>query len=203
MKNFREESPTRVSEQRPMLAIGRGRVIALAIAVGSIFPILLMSQLGNVVVARWAAQHRAADGSNLWTWAAFAGSPILWITLAALGFGLAATWNWSNTSRWMGMIAIGVMWAGLADIAVAGEAKGTATAAAVACILTLWQSKQWPIWGALAMIATMGRVVVSGCSASSAILGVMLGVLGVLIAEYAWFTVSPETQPQRDTAWDS
>lgn len=171
--------------------------MALGIAVGSVLPIAAMHRYGDPSVARWAAAHRAADQDAFWPWAAFLGGPLFWTAASVVGFGIAAAFNWSNTARWMGMLALAVMWAGIADIAVAGEALGTATVGAVACVLTLWQSRGWPLWAGLGLIAATGRMIASGGSASASIVGLLLGIMGALVVEFCWYAAAPTTPPRR------
>ena len=136
---------------RPILGVGRGRMIVIACALGIVFPVAIMRSHGDALVERWSAAQRAVDGNTFWAWAAFFGSPFFWFTASVVSFGVAAAFNWSNTARWTGMLALGVMWSGLADIAVAGEALGTATVGAAACVMTLWQPRLWPFCAALAL----------------------------------------------------
>ena len=187
----------RTARERPILGTGRGRVVAVGIAVGSVLPIAAMHRYGDPSVARWAAAHRAADQEAFWPWAAFLGGPLFWTAASVVGFGIAAAFNWSNTARWMGMLALAVMWAGIADSAVAGEALGTATVGAVACVLTLWQSRGWPLWAGLGLIAATGRMIASGGSASASIVGLLLGILGALVVEFCWHAAAPATPPRR------
>ena len=188
---------TRTARERPILGTGRGRVVAIGIAAGSVLPVAAMHRYGDPEVARWAAAHRAADPDAFWPWAAFVGGPLFWSAVSVVGFGIAAAFNWSNTARWMGMLALAVMWSGIADIAVAGEALGTATVGAVACVLTLWQSRGWPLSAGLGLIAATGRMIASGGSASASIVGLLLGILGALVVEYCWHAAAPATPPRR------
>ena len=192
----------RPARGRPILGVGRGRIIALAVTLGAVFPIALIHRHGDAAVARWSAAQRAAEGSVFWHWAAVLGSPLTWLAMAVVGFGVAAGMNWSNTARWMGVLAFGVVIAGLGDIAVAGETLGSATVGAVACTLTLWQSRGWPIWAGLGIVAAIGRMIASGASASSALTGVLLGVLGVLVVEFCWHAVAPQAPPRRGAPLD-
>jgi len=182
---------------RPILGVGRGRMIVIACALGAVFPIAIMRSHGDALVERWSTAQRAVDGNTFWAWAAFFGSPFFWFTASVIGFGTAAAFNWSNTARWTGMLALGVMWSGLADIAVAGEALGTATVGAAACVVTLWQPRLWPFCAALAIVTATGRMIASGSSASAAGIGLLLGVAGVLIIEFGWYAAAPQTPPIR------
>lgn len=187
----------RESARRPILGMGRGRVAVLAVAVGAIIPVTVLATLGNPVVERWAATHRGSPDRSLWWWAAFLGGPLAWIVTAIVGYGIASGMNWPNTARWTGMLALAVLWAGLADIAVGGEAVGTATVGAVGCTLCLWQPRAWPIWAALGLLAAAGRMIDSGASASSAVVGLLLGALGGVVIEYAWHAASGGYAPVR------
>ena len=193
----------RAPRAKPILGSGRGRIVALATVVGSVFPIAIIHRHGDAVVARWATVERTAEANWFWPWAAFLASPLLWMVAAVVGFGIAAGMNWANTARWMGMLALGVMFAGLADIAVGGEARGCATVGAAACVLTLWQSRGWPLWAGLGTIAAIGRMIASGATASHALTGVVLGILGVLVVEFCWYAVAPATPPRRGAAIES
>lgn len=197
MNDIAEQEEDRSLRVRPILGVGRGRTIVIACALGSVFPIALMRSHGDALVARWSAAQRAIDDNTFWAWAAFFGSPFFWFTASVIGFGVAAAFNWSNTARWTGMLVLGVMWSGLADIAVAGEALGTATVGAAACVLTLWQPRLWPFCAALALVTATGRMIASGSSVSSAVVGLLLGVGGVLIIEYGWYAALPRTPPIR------
>jgi hypothetical protein len=182
---------------RPILGVGRGRMIVIACALGIVFPVAIMRSHGDALVERWSATQRAVDGNTFWAWAAFFGSPFFWFTASVIAFGVAAAFNWSNTARWTGMMALGVMWSGLADIAVAGEALGTATVGAAACVVTLWQPRLWPFCAALALVTATGRMIASGSSVSAAVVGLFLGVMGVLIIEFGWYSAAPRTPPIR------
>lgn len=182
---------------RPVLGAGRGRIIAFAIAAGAVLPVAILRRHADAPVARWADLQRSAEGARFWEWAGVIGAPAFWLSASVIGFGVAAGLNWNNTARWMGVLALGVLWAGLANIAVAGEARGTATTGVVACMLVLWQPRGWPIWSGLAAILAIARMIATGAPASATIVSVLLGVLGVLVVEFAWYTVAPDAPPRR------
>ncbi|MFO0962931.1 MAG: hypothetical protein U0625_08500 [Phycisphaerales bacterium] len=185
---------------RAILGTGRGRVIALAVVLGAAIPIGILRWRGDALVARWTQAQAGDEGAFLWRWASFLGSPLFWFFTAVLGFGLAAAFNWPNTARWMGMLALAVMWAGLADIAVGGNTAGAATVGAIACVLTLWQPRAWPIWTGLAFVTAVGRMVTTGVSTSHVAASVLLGTAGVLLIEYGWHHCTPEAPPKRGAA---
>ena len=185
------------SDDRAILASGRGRVVALAIAVGAVLPVAILRHRGDALLAGWAASQRAGDAQGFWRWIGIAGSPGAWLVAAVVGFGTAAAFNWPNTARWMGLLALAVLWAGLADIAVAGQSSGMATIGAATCTLILWQGRAWPLWLGLGMLIAIGRIVADGGTGSGLLLGSVLGTLGVLAIEYAWHHASPDAPPLR------
>ncbi len=191
------QDPAQRFASRAILGTGRGRIIALAVVVGSVLPVAVLRLRGDALVARWTATQHDADSALIWRWASFLGSPGFWFFGAVLGFGVAAAFNWGNTARWMGMLALAVMWAGLADIAIAGNTAGTATVGAVACVLMLWQPRAWPIWAGLALVMAVGRMVTNGPTTSRTAIGVLLGTFGVLLIEYGWHHASPDAPPKR------
>ena len=186
-----------IRRDRPILGVGRGRIVVLAVAAGAVFPIALLRTHGDRLIEAWCATHRAPTELPAWRWASSLGSPILWLVTAVVGFGIASGMNWVNTSRWMGMLAFGVLWAALADIAVGGEVRGAATLGAVACTLGLWSSRGWPIWAAVALLSATGRLVTRDIDASSTLVGMLLGALGPVVIEFGWHAAAPDSPPLR------
>ena len=185
------------ADGRAILAAGRGRVIAFAIVLGCILPIAILRHRGDAVLASWADAQRAGGGVQLWQWLALLATPGTWMVAAIVGFGIAAAFNWPNTARWMGMLLLAVLWAGLADIAVGGQTSGMATVGAVACLLTLWQPRGWPLWTGLGTAVAIARIVTGGGTGSGLLLGSVLGMLGVLVIEYGWHHATPDAPPAR------
>lgn len=185
------------ADDRPILGVGRGRMVALAVAVGSILPVAVIHRWGDGPIANWAAVQRTSEGARFWEWAALAGGPAFWLTAAVVGFGVAAGLNWSNTARWTGVLALGIVLAALANIAVLGEARGAATAGTVACVLALWQPRAWPAWAAAAGLLAVARLIATGAPASGIVVSALVGTLGVLLVEFAWHTVAPDAPPRR------
>jgi hypothetical protein len=186
-----------IRRDRPILGVGRGRVVVLAVAVGSVLPIALLRARGDALVEAWCAAQRSPAELAAWRWASFAGSPVLWLVTSVVGFGIASGMNWINASRWMGMLAFGVLWAALADIAVGGEIRGAATLGAVACTLGLWSPRTWPIWAAVALLSATGRLVTKDLEASAALVGMLLGALGPVVIEFGWHAAVPDAPPLR------
>lgn len=181
---------------RAILADGTGRAAVAGVAVGSALPLAILVRFGDAPIAAWAAAHR--DGQDAtWRWLAMLGSPLTWTVLCVLGFGLAAGMVWPNTARWLVLMALCVVWAGLVNIAVGGAAAGAATAGAMAAAIGLWQPRAWPFAMAAAVLAAAGRTVVLGLPASTMLLTGLLGALGALVFEYGWHVVSPEAPPRR------
>jgi hypothetical protein len=56
----------RAARERPILGTGRGRVVALGIAVGSVLPIAAMHRYGDSSVARWSAAHASRRRRRAW-----------------------------------------------------------------------------------------------------------------------------------------
>jgi hypothetical protein len=186
-----------IRRDRPILGVGRGRIVVLAVAVGAVLPVAVLRARGDALVEAWCAAQRTPTELAAWRWASFAGSPVLWLVTSVVGFGIAGGMNWTNTARWMGMLAFGVLWAALADIAVGGEIRGAATLGAVACTLGMWSPRSWPIWAAAALLAAMGRLVTKDLEASSALVGALLGALGPVVIEFGWHAAAPESPPLR------
>jgi hypothetical protein len=182
---------------RPILGMGGGRAAVFAGAVGALLPFAILATLGDPLVERWVAAHRASADGTLWGWIAMLGAPLTWLLAAIVGYGVASGMNWPNTARWSGMLAFAVLWAGLANIAIRGEAAGTATVGAVACTLCLWQPRAWPLWAALGFLAATGRMVTVGVPASLALLGLLFGAFGGVVIEYAWHAASGSSVPRR------
>ena len=180
-----------------MLGTGRGRMAVFAVAIGAILPIAIMADVADAPLAEWAAATRASS-SDAWRWAASLGSPVAWASLAIFGFGITAAANWPNTARWMGAIGLAVLWSGLVDLAFGGSTAGASTAGAVAATLILWQPRLWPAWAALAVAASVGRLVAAGAAGSDMAIGLLAGALGAPVAEYGWFTVAPESPLRRE-----
>lgn len=197
MSTARSDDLLGIRRDRPILGVGRGRIVVIAVAVGAIFPVALLRTHGDALVAQWGAAQRSPTELTAWRWMSFAGSPVLWLVTAVVGFGIAGGMNWVNTARWMGMLAFGVLWAALADIAVAGEIRGAATIGAVACTLGLWSPRSWPIWAAVALLAATGRLIVRDLDASSVLVGVLLGALGPVVIEFGWHAAVPDSPPLR------
>jgi hypothetical protein len=193
---------TGIRQDRPILGAGRGRIAVLAVAVGAVLPIALLHRFADSAVADWTRRHPDAP-LQAWHWAAFAGRPLAWFAAAVVGFGVASGMNWPNTARWMGMLALSVLWAGLADIAVTGEAAGAATAGAACCTLGLWGARTAPIWGALAALACVGQVLTQGAAPSATLAGALLGALGPVLLEYCWHAAAPDAVPVRGADWRS
>lgn len=185
------------ADERPILGTGRGRIIALAVAVGAALPVAAIHRWGDDPASRWAALQRTSDGARFWEWAAVAGSPGFWLAAAVVGFGVAAGMNWGNTARWTGVLLLGIVLAALANIAVIGEARGAATCGAVACVLTLSQPRGWPFWAAAGGVLATARLIATGAPASEILVSALLGTLGVLVVEYGWHTVAPDAPPRR------
>lgn len=189
--------------ERPILGMGAGRMVAFATAIASIMPLVVLHRYADARIARWAAVTPGSAEHGFWTSVALAGQPLTWFVVAIVGFGAAAAFNWANTARWMGMLALAVMWAGLANIAVVGHAKGAATAAAVATVLSLWAPRAWPAWVGLAFLVAVAQMIVRGTSGTSTAMAGMLGALGVLLVEYGWHHVAPEAPPRRNARFRS
>ena len=183
--------------RRPILGMGGGRAAVLAVAVGSLIPVGVLASRGDPLVARWAEVHRASADASLWRALSVIGGPLAWLLVAIVGYGTASGMNWPNTARWSGMLAFAVLWAGLADIAVGGEAAGTATIGAVTCTLCLWQPRGWPLWAALGLATAAGRTITTGVPASQAAIGILLGGAGGVVIEYAWHAASGGSAPLR------
>lgn len=186
---------------RPVLGSGRGRMVVLAVSIGAVFPVLLLRHRGDMLVTRWLESGGGAGGA--WHAAASLGSPLVWLVASVVGFGIAGGMDWPNTARWMGMLALGVLWAGLADIAVEGATAGSATAGMVAATLSLWGPRAAPIWCTAATGVLAAQVLSGAATASAAIVGALLGALGPLAVEYCWHTVSPGSAPVRGSDWTS
>jgi hypothetical protein len=182
--------------ERAILEAGIGRVAVLGVAAGAVLPYAILVRFGDQRVAGWADAHRVA-GDRTWEWLAFLGSPVAWSIACILGFGVAAGLVWQNTARWIGLMAICVVWAGLVNIAVGGAAAGAATAGAMACAIGLWQPRAWPFAAALAVLVATGRMVTLGLPASHMLATGVLGALGPLVVEFAWHTVDPAGPPRR------
>lgn len=197
MSTARGDDLLGIRRDRPILGVGRGRIVVIAVAVGAIFPVALLRSHGDALVGQWCAAQRSPAELAAWRWTSFAGSPLLWLVTSVVGFGIASGMNWVNTSRWMGMLAFAVLWAALADIAVAGEIRGAATIGAVACTLGLWSPRSWPIWAAVALLAATGRLVVRDLDASSVLVGMLLGALGPVVIEFGWHAAVPDAPPLR------
>ncbi len=183
---------------RPVLAGGRGRLAVLAVAVGSILPIAILRDAADPHLASWAARMRT-ESATAWEWLAWLGSPLAVLLAAVAGFGIAASRNWPNTARWMGVLALCVPWAALVDIAVGGTARGASTVGAVVMALVLWQPRAWPILAALGTLGAAARMVNLGVPASAAATEALLGALGPLVIEFGWQTAAPD-QPLRRAA---
>jgi hypothetical protein len=181
---------------RAILADGTGRVAVLGVAAGSLLPLAILVRFGNAPVAQWAAAHRESQDAT-WHWLALLGSPLVWSIACVLAFGLAAGMVWQNTARWVVLMALCVVWAGLVNIAVGGAAAGAATAGAMAAAVGLWQPRAWPFAAAAAVLAATGRTVLLGMPASTMLLTGLLGALGALVIEFAWHTVAPDAPPRR------
>lgn len=199
MSAGRSDPPLGIRRDRPVLGVGRGRIIVLAVAVGSALPIALLRSRGDAMIEAWCATQRSPSDLGAWWWASFLGSPVLWLPASVVGFGIASGMNWINTSRWMGMLAFGVLWAALADIAVGGQIRGAATLGAVACTLVLWSPRSWPIVAGFLGLSTVGRLVVRDLDASSALVGILLGALGPVVIEFGWHAAVPDAPPLRGT----
>jgi hypothetical protein len=176
-------------------------MVVLAVFVGALFPVLLLRHRGDAMVTRWLQAGGGAEGP--WDSFAFLGSPLVWLAASVVGFGVAGGMDWPNTARWMGMLAFGVLWAGLADIAVEGATAGSATAGMVAATLSLWGPRAAPIWGAVATGVLLAQVLSGHALASAAIVEALLGALGPLAIEFCWHTVSPGSAPVRGSDWRS
>lgn len=197
MSPGRSDDSLGIRRDRPILGVGRGRIVVIAVAVGAIFPVALLRSHGDALIAGWCSAQRSPAELAAWRWSSFAGSPVLWLVTSVIGFGIAGGMNWSNTARWMGMLAFGVLWAALADIAVAGEIRGAATVGAVACTFGLWSPRGWPIWAAVALLAATGRLIVRDLDASSVLVGTLLGALGPVVIEFGWHAAAPDSPPLR------
>ena len=191
-----------IRQDRPILGTGRGRIVVFAVAVGAVLPTLLLHRFADAAVADWVSRH-AGTTLDAWRWAAIAGRPLAWFTAAVVGFGFASGMNLPNMARWMGMLALAVLWAGLADIAVTGEAAGAATAGAACCTMGLWSTRTSPIWGAVALLACIGQVLTEGASPSGAFAGALLGALGPVLLEFCWHAAVPDAVPVRGADWRS
>ena len=187
-------------QDRPILGSGRGRVVILAVALGAALPVAVLHRFVDGSLAGWVA-GQPAGSLVAWRWAALAGRPLAWFIAAVVGFGIASGMNWPNTARWMGMLALAVLWAGLADIAVTGEASGAATAGAACCTLGMWGTRTSPIWGALAVLVCVGQVLTEGAAPSTALAGALLGALGPVLLEYGWHAAVPDAVPVRGADW--
>jgi hypothetical protein len=189
-----------IRQDRPILGSGRGRIVVLAVAVGAVLPIALLNRFADVATAHWLDRHPGTV-LDAWRWAAFAGRPLAWFAAAIIGFGIASGMNWPNAARWMGMLVLAVLWAGLADIAVTGEATGAATVGAACCTLGLWSSRSSPIWAGLALLACVGQVLAEGAKPSAALAGALLGALGPVVLEFCWHAAVPDAVPLRGVDW--
>lgn len=189
-----------IRQDRPILGAGRGRIVVFAVAAGAVLPVLALRRFGDAAAAEWVARH-GGSALEAWRWAALAGRPLLWVIAAVVGFGVASGMNWPNTARWTGMVLLAVLWAGLANIAVSGEASGAATIGATACALALWAPRAWPIWGALALLAAGGQVLTAGARPSTTLLGALLGALGPVLLEFCWHAAVPDAYPVRGADW--
>jgi hypothetical protein len=181
--------------------MGLGRTVALAIGLGAILPIVVLHRYADVRIARWAMVAPGSGDHAFWRTLAPLGQPLTWFVAAVVGFGVAAAFNWSNTARWTGMLALAVLWAGLANVAVGGQPTGAATAGAVAATLGLWAPRGWLAWLALAVLVVVAQIVTRGLSGTQGAVGLLLGALGVLLIEYAWHHAAPETPPLRGRGW--
>lgn len=192
-----------IRQDRPILGTGRGRIVVLAVAVGAVMPVVILHRFADGATERWVAAHGPGHSLDAWRWAALAGRPLAWLAAAVVGFGIASGMNWPIAARWMGMLALSVLWAGLADIAVTGEAAGAATAGAACCTMGLWSSRSSPLWGALAVLACVGQVLTDGTAPSAALAGALLGALGPVLLEYCWHAAVPDGAPVRGADWKS
>ena len=199
----KREIPAAFRRDRPILGTGRGRMVVLAVAMGSLLPVLLLRHRGDPLVGAHVRAGLAAGETVPWQALAWCGSPLAWLAASVVGFGAASGMNWPNTARWMGMLALGVLWAGLADIAAAGTAAGSATAGMAATTLSLWASRAWPLWAGGAILVLAAQVATGASAASAALVGAVLGALGPLVIEYCWHTVSPGSVPVRGADWRS
>lgn len=180
--------------------MGVGRMIALATVLASILPLIVLHRYADARIAKWAAVAPGSREHALWKAIAVAGQPLTWFAIAVLGFGVAAAANWANTARWMGMLGFAVMWAGLADVAVIGNPAGAATAGAIATVLALWAPRMWPMWVGLAFLVAVGELIVRGTTGTQTGASALLGALGVLLIEYGWHHVAPDSPPRRGAA---
>jgi hypothetical protein len=174
-------------------------MVAVASVLASILPLLLLHRYGDSTLANWADAQLGSEPA-FWRMVAMVGQPLTWFVVAIMGFGAAAAFNWPNTARWMGMLLLAVLWAGLADIAVAGHTSGAATPGAVATVLSLWTVRWWPAWVGLALLACVAEALVQRATGTQVVMGVMLGSLGVLLVEYAWHHAAPDSPPRRNSA---
>jgi hypothetical protein len=176
-------------------------MVVLAVAVGALFPVLLLRHRADPLVAEWARTGGWSQGPL--GAVAHLGSPLVWLGAAVLGYGAASGMNWPNTARWTGVLALGVLWAGLADIAVEGATAGSATAGVAAVTLSLWGPRAAPIWAGAAVLVVAGQVLSGTTNASAALVAALLGALGPLAIEYCWHVVGPGTAPVRGSDWKS
>lgn len=176
-------------------------MVALAIVLAAILPIVVLHRYGDVRIARWATMRPGSGEHVFWRTVAELGQPLTWFAVAVLGFGAAAALNWANTARWMGVLALAVFWAGLSNVAVCGQPAGAATAGAVAATLGLWVPRAWPAWTALAVLVVVAQIVTRGISGTQGAIGLLLGALGVLLIEYAWHHAAPDSPPLRGRSW--
>lgn len=182
----------------PVLATAKGRTVVLAVVCGSIVPLVVLYRYADPAIQQWAQRDPTTAPLPLWRVMDFAGSPATWLVASVLGFGVAAAFNWVNTARWMGMIAFGILCAGLVDIAVMGRATGAATPGAVAMVLSLWHMRWWPVWASLAVLCVLAEILVEGASGSQAATGFLAGALAALAVEYAWHSAAPDSPPVRN-----
>ncbi len=185
-------------QQRPILAMGRGRVVIFATLAASILPLTVLHRYGDARLTHWAEVELGTNAAAFWRAVATIGQPLNWFVAAVVGFGVAAAYNWSNAARWTGMLLLAVLWAGLADIAVTGTTSGAATPAAVATVLCLWFVRWWPAWVGLAILACAAKAVAERTTGTQVALGALLGSVGVFLIEYAWHHAAPESPPRRN-----
>ena len=194
--------PEAFRRDRPILGSGRGRIVVLAVAVGALVPVLVLRHHGDALVAARVA-GMAGHRSEAWDALARLSSPAFWLIGAIVGFGVASGLNLPNFARWMGMLALGVLWAALADIAVAGEAARSATVGMAAVTISMWLSRAWPICAGAAASVLLARVLTGSSAPSNALVGTVLGGLGPLVLEYFWHTVRPDAAPERGADWQA
>ncbi|MBL9141076.1 MAG: hypothetical protein JNK53_04355 [Phycisphaerae bacterium] len=186
--------------ERPILGMGMGRTVVFATLLASILPLVVMHRYADARIATWGLIVPGSAEHTFWKALSVLGQSLTWFACAVVGFGVAAAFNWANSARWMGMLGLAVMWAGLADVAVIGNPAGAATAGAVAPVLSLWAPRWWPAWVGLAFLVAVAELIVHRTSGTGAAMGALLGAVGVLLIEYAWHHVAPDAPPRRGAA---